>query len=251
MIGPHEILEKVYGSDIAENIINSYKEIEQNFVIKKWKSSELDAGHFVESVRRLLEYELFGTYTPFSKKLSNFTDHELKRYESASGKDSYRILIPRILKSIYNIRNKRGVGHVTSISPNEMDSTIIIYCAKWVLAELVRLNSSLTISETQKLINTIIERKIDLIWKEDGIVRILNNKIKTEEKILILLFDNSPLSESQLFKSSKYSNSTKFSHILKKLDDSVLINYENGICTISPTGVIEAEKTIIKIKFDK
>jgi len=249
MVGPHEILEKVYSSDIAENIINSYKEIEQNFVIKKWKPSELDAGHFVESVRRLLEYELFGTYTLFSKKLSNFTDNELKRYESASGEDSFRILIPRILKSIYNIRNKRGVGHITTISPNEMDSTIIIYSAKWVLAELVRLNSSLTIAETQKLISTIIERKIDLIWKDDGIIRILNNKVKTEEKILILLFDNSPQSESQLLKSSNYSHSTKFRRILKKLDDSVLINYENGICTISPTGIIEAEKTIIKIKF--
>jgi len=251
MISPHEILEKVYSSDIAKNIINSYKEIEQNFVIKKWKPSELDAGHFVESVRRLIEFELFGSFTPFSKKLSNFTDHELRRYESATGHESYRILIPRILKSIYNIRNKRGVGHVTTISPNEMDSTIIIYNVKWVLAELVRLNSSLTISETQKLIDTIIERKIDLIWKEDGIVRILNTKLKTEEKILILLYDTSPQAELQLLKSSDYSHSTKFRNFLKKLHRQALINYENSICTISPTGVIEAEKTIIKIKFDK
>jgi len=132
-----------------------------------------------------------------------------------------------------------------------MDSTIIIYSVKWVLAELVRLNSSLTISETQKLINTIIERKIDLIWKDNGIIRILNNKIKTEEKILILLFDDSPQSESQLLKSSNYSNSTKFNRILKKLDDSVLINYENGNCTISPSGILEAEKIIIKAKYYK
>jgi hypothetical protein len=251
MTEPYDILEKAYGSDIAANVIDSYKEIEQNFVIQKWKTSELDAGHFVESVRRLIEFELYGSYTPFSQKLSTFTDDVLKKYENASGNDSYKILIPRMLKSIYNIRNKRGVGHISTISPNEMDATVIMQSVKWVLAELVRINSALTITETQKLIASIVERQIDLIWKDNGITRILNTELKTEEKIIILLLDESPQTEQQLLKSSNYSNSTKFRNFLKMLHKQALINYENGKCTISPTGLIEAEKTIIKIKFKK
>ena len=250
-MGLYDILEKVYGSDIATNIIDSYKEIEQNFVIQKWKTSELDAGHFVESVRRLIEFELNGSYTLFSQRLSNFTDDVLKKYETASGNDSCKTLIPRMLKSIYNIRNKRGVGHVSSISPNEMDATVIMHTVKWVLAELVRLNSKLTVPETQKLISEIVERKIEVIWKDNGIFRILNTKLKTEEKILILLFDESPQSELQLLKSSDYSNSTNFRNFLKRLHKQALINYENGNCTISPTGLLEAERTIIKVKFKK
>ncbi len=245
----YEILKKTYDINIAENTINSYKEIEYNFLLGKWKSSELDAGHFVESLRRLIEFELFGNYTPFDKKLSNFTDEELKKYESGSGNESYRILIPRILKSIYNIRNKRGVGHITTISPNEMDSTYILYSVKWVLAELIRLKSSFSIPETQKLIDAIVERRIDIIWKFNGTSRILNAGIKTEEKILILLYDTSPQSELQLLKATGYTNSTNFAIILLKLHKLILINYEDGFCMLSPKGLLKAEKILVKLKF--
>ena len=189
-----DILKKKYPKEIVAKSIESYKEIESNFAIKKWKPSELDSGHFVEAVRRLLEFELTGSYTPINKKLSNFTDSILKQYEQAQGNESYRMLIPRALKSIYNIRNKRGVGHISGVSPNEMDATYILYTVKWILAELVRLNSKLSIPETQLIVDKIVERKIEILWKEGNITRILKTSIKAENQILILLYDQSDLS---------------------------------------------------------
>ena len=132
-----------------------------------------------------------------------------------------------------------------------MDATLILQSVKWVLAELIRINSALNIFETQKLISSIVERKIDLIWKEDGILKILNNKIKIEEKILILLFDSSPQSDQQLLKASGYKNSSRFRDILDKLDNKVLISYENNNCRISPTGRVKAESIIIRNKYNK
>ncbi len=147
------ILEQAFGQDIAMHILQAYREILDNFLLKKWKTSELDAGHFVEAVRRAIEKELFGTSTPFTKKLPDFNDVALKGYENAQGDESFRMLIPRNLKSVYNIRNKRGVGHAGVVSPNEMDATYILFSVKWVLCAIIWLKSGLSISETQRLVN--------------------------------------------------------------------------------------------------
>lgn len=135
-----DILESNYDTAIAEKIIDSYLEIESNFFVQKWKPSELDAGHFVESIRRLIEFEInSGSYTAFNQKLSNFSNSVLSNYKQQTHiHESFRMLIPRILKSIYNIRNKRGVGHIKDISPNEMDATLILYSVKWVLSEILK-----------------------------------------------------------------------------------------------------------------
>lgn len=242
-----KILETAYGKQIAEKLLSAYVEIESNYSLGKWKASELDAGHFVESVRRILEQELFGSHTSFSKKLKAFDDSVLKNYEQATGHDeSYRMLIPRTLKAIYNIRNKRGVGHITGVSPNEMDSTYILYTVKWILAELVRLNSSLSVQETQRLVDNIVERKVGLIWKTSEFTRILYPDMNTRDKVLVLLYDESPRSVEELQGVVEYKNKSDFTKLLRRLHKDALIHFgEDKHCTISPTGIIKAEQIIL------
>ena len=153
-------LKAKYSVDVCDALLEAYREIEENFSLQKWKATELDAGHFVEAARRLIEQELFGNCTPIGKSLPAFSDAELKRYENAQGDESLRMLIPRVLKSIFNIRNKRGIGHLGTISANEMDSTLIIYNVKWVLAEFVRLATGTNPSATQQMIDSIVERRV-------------------------------------------------------------------------------------------
>lgn len=240
-----ELLKNEYGDEIAVNVVTSYKEIEKSFTLERWKTAEIDAGHFVESLRRLLEKELKGTYTPFKNPLSKFSDVVLKQYEQFTNHESFRLIIPRVLFSIYCIRNKRGVGHIAALTPNKIDATLVLYNAKWVLAEIVRIKARCSIAEAQALLDTIIERKIELIWKENGLVRVLSSTIDTEDKILILLYDKSPQDAKTLYKASGYSNITKFKNKLRSLHNSVYLNYENGICIISPLGIERAEKIIL------
>lgn len=244
-----KILEASYGVEITDKLLDSYREIEENFILKKWKPSELDSGHFVESVRRILEFEFSSIYTPYNQSLSKFTDSVLKQYENFSGHESFRLLIPRALKSIYNIRNKRGVGHTASISPNEMDATYILHTVKWVLAEIVRLKTNLSIERTQELVQQISQRNIDLIWKNGEVKRILNPKIPAKNQVLILLFDTSPQRIDLMRSIVEYKHANNFRNlIVGDLHKKRLIEWdkENGECRISPTGLIEAEKLIIK-----
>ena len=124
MSGVEAILKGRYPHDLIDALLSAYQEIEQNYALAKWKASELDAGHFVEAARRLLEHELLGKATPLSAGLSKFNDAALKTYENAKGDDSFRMLIPRVMWGVYGIRNKRGVGHVGAVSPNQMDSNL-------------------------------------------------------------------------------------------------------------------------------
>ena len=242
------VLTDAYGTELGNAILQAYIEIHRNYALGNWKPSELDAGHFVEAVRRAIENELFGQYTPISGKLEPFHDGVLKQYEQQSGApDTFRIYIPRALKAIYNVRNNRGVGHLDEISPNEMDATYILYASKWVLAELIRAKADLKPQETQGLIDDIVEREISLIWKEGGIRRVLDTDLPAKEQVLILLYDESPQEDSALQSTIEYRNTTMFKEILEALHDKRLIEYgADGQCHISPTGMREAEEILEK-----
>lgn len=249
MTSIESILKGAYDTSLVDKLLTSYKEIEESYVLGRWKPSELNAGHFVECIRRILELELFSTFIPFRQSLNRFNDVELKRYETGSGHDSFRLLIPRILKSVFNIRNKRGVAHIGDINPNEMDSTYILHSVKWVLAEIVRLKSQLSIQGTQKILNEITEHHIELLWKENGIKRVLDSKIRTKDQILIVLLDSSPQKVTELQKITEYQNNVNFRKvILHKLHKERLIELDNDTqdCFLSPIGKSKAEKLILK-----
>lgn len=242
-----QLLKSAFPAELVSALLIAYREIESNYATRKWKASELDAGHFVEAARRVLDHTLLGSYPPIGKSLANFSDQELKRYEQATGDESLRLLIPRVLKSIYNIRNKRGVGHLGTISPNEMDATLILYSVKWVLAELVRLASGSLADprNAQQAVNKIVERRLDLIWKEGDQVRILQTGLPAREQVLILLYDQNLQSEDAIRQAIEYKNSSDFRKILRKLHSERLIEFRQGMpIAITPTGVVCAEQII-------
>ena len=247
MINPKIIghLENRYPQELADSLLNAYEEVLANYRIEKWKPSELDAGHFVEVVRRIIEKELFGKYTSLSKGLGPFNSTVLNKYESTSGHEVFRILIPRVLFSIYCIRNKRGVGHISSISPNRLDATYILNSTKWVLAELVRIANSSNAEEAHELINHIIEREVDIVWDDGESFMILNSKLKAEQKILITLYKKDRVQVEELRVLVGYKNKSNFRKLAEKLKTKKFIDITADlICKLSPIGIKEAESII-------
>lgn len=240
------ILKMKYPDDVVENIMKSFAEVESNHRLGRWKPSELDAGHFVESVRRIVELELFKNYTPFDKKIENFHEGVLTKYEKAGGDESFRILIPRVLYSVYCIRNKRGVGHVGSISPNEIDATYIMYSVKWILAEIIRIASNIPIEEAELLLSKIVKRHIDLIWDDGTSFLILNKKIKAADKVLLVLYKKDFTKDHDIQALIKYTNRSSFMKIIKNLKNDLLIDHlPDGRCRLSPLGVKKIEEGIL------
>jgi|ERR1700722_12073501 len=245
---PGAILKATYPVDVVDALVAAYLEIESNYALRKWKASELDAGHFVEAARRMLESRLFGTHTAIGTDLPKLNDREMQRYESGTADDAFRILIPRVLRSIYGIRNKRGIAHAGPVSPNEMDATLILYSAKWVFAEFLRQTSGMSVAETQKAVDAIIERRLSVLWKHEGLTRVLTN-VGTREQVLILLYDENGQPIERLQNAVEYVNGTNFRKIVKRLHSARFLEFaSDGVCMISPKGISEAEGIIREIE---
>jgi hypothetical protein len=236
-----KFLESASNDEIGKSLSGIYDDIVQHYVLRRWKSLGLDAGHFVEAVRRFLELKLFGKATPIAQQISNFNEAALNSYFKASGDEAYRVLIPRVLWAVYALRNKRSIGHLGAVPASEIDATLLLNCAKWVLSEIVRLESALSAEDTRKLVTGIISRQEPAIWTDGSIIRVLDNKLGAREKALVVLAFLGKKSEAELREAVRYKNSTNFRRILKRLDDKSLISFTPDSCMISPTGLTEAE----------
>lgn len=226
-------LDAVFPSDLVTALMDSYIEIKSNFMIDKWEPSELNGGKFVEATIRILQQVCFGTYTPIGTSIRN-TFSELQRIESSSTTilDSYRLHIPRCLGAIYNIRNRRGVGHLSGdINPNKSDALLIITISEWILAELYRINYRIPLAEAQNLVNVLVTRKFELIFEINGIKRVLNPNLKLKDKILLLLYsENSQfLTLDNLSTNLKYKNKSYLkTKVLSELDAEMLIEMDSS-----------------------
>lgn len=242
------VLDGRYPAEITQHIVGSFREAEQNFRLEKWKTSELDSGHFVEAVRRLIEHELQGSYTPFSTALGVFNQAVLVRYESLSGPEEYRILIPRVLHAMYCVRNKRGVGHIASVIPNKLDATFILHSSKWVLGELVRLSTSASPEDAKILVDKILYRQIDLVWDDGETFMVLDSKLKAADKALLVLYRQDRLTMEDLRSKVEYKNKANFEKILKELQGKKLLSITaDSLCKLSPLGVRHVEQIILKL----
>ena len=244
------ILEARYPSDLVSELIRAYTDVRTNYHLGKYKPTEVEAGFFVECVRRVLSIELFGTVIPLGSPLPNFDHKAMSEYATAHGKDpAFTLHIPRVLWSIYVVRNQRGAAHVAQVSPNKMDSMYVVAGCDWVMAELVRQASTLPPEECQALIDQLVERKVPIIWSDGTVKRVLDTKRTAREQVLILLYSEQGqrLTESDLIRFVEYKNASAFrSKVLGPLHKERLIERRDGWCQLTFKGVREAENLIAR-----
>ena len=239
----NKILASAYPADLVHAFSETFLSAQKNFHLSDWKKCSLDIGHFVEAARRVVENELYKKSTPIGKTLPQFNEACLVNYENQSGDEVYRILIPRVLYAVYCIRNKRGVGHLGKVPPNKIDSVYMMNSIKWVVAEILRNKSTLTFDETQRIVDSLVEREIPIIWKNAGIKRVLNTKLNAPEQVLVLLLDGK-MTEKELLSATEYKNQTDFRNkVLKTLHKKRYIEFHNeGLCELLAPGLLQAER---------
>jgi len=81
-----------------------------------------------------------------------------------------------------------------------------------------RVFHNLKTSEAQEIVDSIVEIKIPLIWKGDGVRRVLNPKLSLVDHLLVLLA-TSPAQKvniHQPFEWTGYNNKGYFNHVLRQ-----------------------------------
>jgi hypothetical protein len=229
-------------------LIAEYQSIVQNFLEHRWLPSELSGGRFSEIVYTILDGYGKGTYPSVSKKPSNFKDACGKLENNSSAPRSFQILIPRLLPALYEIRNNRSVGHVGGdVDPNHMDSAAVLAMCNWVMCELVRVYHNLHTTEAQKVVDTLAEMRVPVIWSDGNIKRVLQPKLKLPQQLLLLIATSVPdVSIQELIDWTETKNKKHFMSTVRALHSKRLIEYTKSIerTQILPPGTKEVEKLV-------
>jgi hypothetical protein len=237
-------------------LIESYREIGANYLENRWEPSELNGGKFCEVVYSILNGVLSGRMPAGPSKPRQMLQacQQLEQVPPDSnriGDRSLRILIPRILPALYEIRNNRGVGHVGGdVNPNFLDATAVYSMASWVLAELVRIFHNVTTQKAQAVVDALIERKNPLIWEvQDGTRRVLDAAMGKADQVLVLLHGTAGwLAIDDLVRWVEYSNKNMFkTRIVARLHKARMVEHDEKQqrVRISPLGVKDVESRII------
>ena len=231
--------------ELIEKLEDVYKKIKQNFWLGKDEECIEKIGKFVEITTRVIEYITTKTFTPFSEELR--VSNKLKQFENLPKNkfpESIRIMIPRVLYSLYTFRSKRGGAHVKEINPNHIDATYVVSACDWVMAELIRLYHTGNDEEIKGIINSLVEKKLPIIEEFGEDLKILDPALSVFNKILIILYEKHPyyVSEENLKKWIKTKTASHITTVLSQLDNKGLIYRKEKECKITKKGIAYVEE---------
>lgn len=180
-------LEQNFSKELLDKLFESYQLANEHHYLGKHRPCCAEGGRFAEAAIRMLQQITTGTYIPLGKAIPNF-NNEVLELERADSKfpQSIRVQIPRTLQIIYDIRNKRDVGHIGGdVDSNFTDATLSLVCSNWVMTEFVRIYYTSDIATAQNLVNSIVKIRIPLIQDFNGFLKILEQTLSYQIKFLL------------------------------------------------------------------
>jgi hypothetical protein len=144
-------------------------------------------GKLVESVAQALQFLDSGRYDDRPA-----VDRVLQAAEGLTGlDDGLRICVARIARSMYALRNKRGIAHKAEVDPNDFDLFYLHSAAQWVIAEMVRCASRCSVAEAHALLRRI-RAPVGGIVEDFGARKLVLAELPVREEILVLLHAEYP-----------------------------------------------------------
>jgi hypothetical protein len=235
---------------LREPLLQEFIGLCRAFNESRWKLTALDAGRFCEVVYCIIDGALSGTFQSTPTKPANFVNacRALENRPPVSvGDRSLRILIPRLLPSLYEIRNNRDVGHVGGdVKPNKMDASFVRDACAWITAELIRIFHNTSTAIAQDSVDLIAERTHPLVWEIEGTKRVLDTTLKAWERALVLLYATPGWTAVRQLNAWVIYPSKFRSSVLEPLFQKRLIERVDAKATITPLGCVYVEKNLLK-----
>ncbi|MBC7101687.1 MAG: hypothetical protein H5U13_00455 [Parvibaculum sp.] len=171
-------------------MLDAFDEARRNYYLGGLRLSAVEGGRFCESVFRILEHIANGQFTPLGRQLdTEMIIRAMMNLDSAAFSDSIRLHVPRALRVVYDIRNKRDAAHLADgIDPNIQDATLVISVLDWVLAELVRLYHDVPPEEAREMVEALVTKKAPVIQEFGDVLKVLNPDLSASGCCLVLLY---------------------------------------------------------------
>lgn len=239
---------------LREDLLDAFEQIVKNYREHRWSESELNGGKLCEAVFSVISGHLDGgQYPARASKPRNLPQacwDLASKYPS--GEHSARILIPRMLLGLYDVRNNRGVGHAgAEVDPNLMDATVVLYASKWLMAELVRLLHSIDTEAATDVVESLMEREVHHVWSHGDQKRVLALGLRQSEQVLLLLLSvEGAVSEAQMVAWLEHKRPSDLrSKVLRSMHSQKLIFFDEStrVIRLLPPGVTAAENLTARL----
>ncbi|MCH6161751.1 hypothetical protein [Streptomyces marispadix] len=229
-------------NELVEELLDSFAQAKRRFYRDDLRPSMIEGGRFSEAVFRILQWTTMQNYTAIGKTLPS-VDRMLATLQNAQGSESVRLHIPRTLRLIYDVRNKRDVAHLADgIDPNVQDTSLVIRNMEWVVAELVRLFHNVPPVEAHRIIVDLVSKDVPLIQVFDGFPRILK-QLRASDHFLVLLYWRGPdgATLDELRKWARPPMRTNVRRTLDGLDGKDFIHFQRDLYMLTHLGEREVE----------
>lgn len=175
--------------ELAEKMLEEATALEEAFLQRKWKYSELDGGRFAEVSARIV-------YSADSANLSlnKGVDDCLKYVDNQQVQHYFpepqaAIHLSKVIRSVYKLRSQRGAVHVSpTYTANELDSRLIVESARWILAEILRIFAKADRDEVVAVMRDLARFPQPLVRAYEGVPILQHVSFTTEQEVLAHLF---------------------------------------------------------------
>lgn len=249
-------LETTFDRHLLDKLFESHYLLTEHYYLGRYRECAFEGGRFAESALRMLQQVLKGTYIPLGTHINDFTreTRALEQLDRNRFKEPLRIQIPRTIQLIFDIRNKRDIGHVGGdVDANFSDATLSLNSCNWVLTEFLRIYYTSDINTAQRLVNNLVKVRIPLIQEFDGYLKILKPELSLPNKILALLYyrgvEGATVDQLKTWLPYGISINNMNVALLRLEHKKAFIHRKETLCLITDTGRREVEEKI-KLNFN-
>lgn len=175
---------------LAGALISEFIDLERRFVLGDWEPATLNGGQFAEIASRIVYHVDSGNLNrrkgvdPCLKYVeddNNSNDHSFPQRRAA-------LHLCRTLRTIYKFRSQRGAVHIDpDYTANELDSTLVLSLARWVMSEILRIFWRGATEDVARAIREIVRFDVPAVLVMDGRPLVLRTDCTVEEEVLLLL----------------------------------------------------------------
>lgn len=179
-------LEPSLGAALARDLSADFVKIRRDYATQTLERAS--PGKFVETFVQCLQHLATGKHDA-KPEVDKFLD---KHVESlAMLPEGLRICGSRMARAMYTLRNKRNIAHKNDVDPNSYDLCFLQQSAAWIVAEMLRIATGITMQEAGKLIE-LVQTPVGTLVEEIKGTRLVHAKLSIPDELLVLLHSHYP-----------------------------------------------------------
>lgn len=184
-------LGKEIDPQLAGQLIDEATSIEEAFLLRKWRYTELDGGRFAEVDARIV-YSVDSGNLSRTKSVDDclkYIDNDQVPHHFPERQAS--IHLTKVIRAVYKLRSQRGAVHVSpTYTANEIDSRLIVEAVRWLLADLLRIFVTADREQVATTIRSLARFPQPIIRQYQDLPLLQSVSFTTEEEILAHLLNS-------------------------------------------------------------